>query len=160
MNTNEHESKAAKPQTKRRNHESTKRGKRQPTTSNIQRPREEPPLPDNGSSMLGVGCWLGFVWRLGIGFWSCVHSRSFALIRGSKQLLLRRFERCKAPAVNGTRTMLLERHEMPRRAVAFVLRKSVCRVLAIVFPHQLVARDLGQDARGGDGIAACVNLDQ
>ena len=57
------------------------------------------------------------------------------------------------------RAAFLNRRQMFRRAVAFVLRKTVFGKLRVELQHPPVARDLGQHARGGDGIAPRIALD-
>src|SRR5256885_15176364 len=69
-------------------------------------------------------------------------------------------ERREAATVNRARTVLLQGGEMPRGAVALMQGKSVSRKPTVVFEHQSVARDLGQNARGGDRKTARVAFDQ
>ena len=47
----------------------------------------------------------------------------------------------------------------PRR-IAFVPGKAVFRKLSVVFPHDLVASDFGQNAGGGDGVTFGIAFDQ
>lgn len=52
-----------------------------------------------------------------------------------------------------------QRFIVPLRAVALVDGEAVLRVLRVVFLHQPVPRDLGQNRRGGDGGGQTVALD-
>ena len=76
----------------------------------------------------------------------------------SKQFALGWSQRREAAPMNRARAMRRNRRQMLLRAVTFVLGKSVFRPMPVKFEHQPVARDLGQHARGGDGIAAGVTL--
>ena len=49
--------------------------------------------------------------------------------------------------------------EMLRGAVTFVFGETVLRELPVVIHHQTIARNLGQHAGSGDGIAEAVALD-
>src|SRR5438132_2203309 len=62
--------------------------------------------------------------------------------------------------MNGTRTVLRQSGEVPSRAVAFVPGKTVSGKSAVIFEHQPVAGDLGENARRSDGKTARVALDQ
>src|SRR5689334_16311054 len=46
------------------------------------------------------------------------------------------------------------------RGVAFVFGETVTRKLLVVVAHQSVARDLGEDTRGSDGITFRITLDE
>ena len=74
----------------------------------------------------------------------------------SKKFALDRSQRREAAPVDGARAVGRDRRQMLLRAVSFVFGKSVFRPLPVEFEHQPVARDLGQHAGGGDGIAAGV----
>src|SRR5439155_8684399 len=78
----------------------------------------------------------------------------------SKQFRLRRLEPNKAAAMNGTRTVLRQSGEVSCRAVAFVPGETVSGKSAVIFEHQPVAGDLGENARRSDGKTARVAFDQ
>ncbi len=55
--------------------------------------------------------------------------------------------------------MPVERFQVFGRLVAFVTAEAVLRVNVVPFAHGAVAKDLGDDGGGGDGVAALVTLD-
>ena len=62
--------------------------------------------------------------------------------------------------MNGTRTVLRQCGKVSCRAVAFVPGKTINRKSLIIFQHQPVAGDFGDNARRGDGKTARVAFDQ
>lgn len=66
--------------------------------------------------------------------------------------------RGEAAAVDGARAMLFESGLVGGGAVAFVLGETVFGPLFVVFAHEAIAGDLGEDAGGGDAVALGVAL--
>lgn len=61
--------------------------------------------------------------------------------------------------MQGTRAMLTQRRQMLRRPVTFVSRKAVDGIKSVSLRHLVIARDFGDDRRGGDTGAERVALD-
>ena len=76
-----------------------------------------------------------------------------------KQIRLFLFQRRERQPVDGTRAVFRDGRQMFRRAIALVPVETVGGKLQMIFQHQPVARDLGENAGGGDGITPRVALD-
>ena len=61
--------------------------------------------------------------------------------------------------MNRARPVSVQSHEMQRGPVTLVLAEAVIRETRAEIPHQRVARDLGDDAGGGDAEAEAIAID-
>jgi hypothetical protein len=80
--------------------------------------------------------------------------------RDIEQIRLRGPDRGEAAPMNGRGAEAPDGIEVIGGGVAFVDGEAVSWVEAIEFDHALIAKDLGDDAGGGDAVAAAVALDK